>query len=137
MFPGLGDATGDDTHHPDNSALPPASWMPAGEPRPEYDPVLRFPRYRAKATALGVHSGIEPEPELTDLFRDYLTEKGVPPRQVDQLRQTFDELLAGADRERIRASASSLATRCRPVTGAERRPREPLRGPDSFRRGRV
>jgi hypothetical protein len=60
---------------------------------------------------------MEPEPELTDLFRGYLTEKGVPQRQVDQLRQALDELLVGTGRERIRASASSLATRCRSITG--------------------
>jgi hypothetical protein len=36
---------------------------------------LRLPRYRAKTAEMGGHSDIEPEPELSDLFRGYLIEK--------------------------------------------------------------
>lgn len=46
---------------------------------------------------LGAHSQSEPEPALTDLFRDYLTQAGVPPRQADEVQRAFTDLLAATD----------------------------------------
>lgn len=46
---------------------------------------------------LGALSQADPEPELTDLFRDYLAETGISPRQADQVQRAFSDLLAAAD----------------------------------------
>jgi exonuclease SbcD len=47
-------------------------------------------------TVLDASSDIGPEPEVTDLFRDYLTETGLAPQHADQLQQAFTTLLTAA-----------------------------------------
>ncbi|WP_051753650.1 metallophosphoesterase family protein [Streptosporangium amethystogenes] len=48
---------------------------------------------------LDANSTLDPEPELTDLFRDYLTETGIAPQHVDRLQQAFADLLMATDHE--------------------------------------
>jgi hypothetical protein len=93
---------------PDNSTLlQPAGCRPGSRDRTVL-PLIPLPDEGGGAERAQRQSN--PSRNSPTCFADYLTEKAVPPRQVDQLRQTLDELLAETDRERIRASASSLAT---------------------------
>ncbi|MFL6052789.1 MAG: exonuclease SbcCD subunit D [Actinoallomurus sp.] len=51
---------------------------------------------------LGAHSEIEPEPELTDVFREYLTsEGGIAPQRLDHVQQAFTDLLSAAEYDEL------------------------------------
>ncbi|WP_329243133.1 exonuclease SbcCD subunit D [Actinoallomurus sp. NBC_01490] len=58
-----------------------------------------MPRYPGseEVAVLGAHSDVEPEPDLTELFGEYLDTHSSIPGRGAVLRQTFAELLAAAD----------------------------------------